>query len=568
MTTESSIFITEHKIAADPKLIPSVSTRFIEFLLSLGIDDSEKNGWKLAFSEMVNNAIEHGSQSNPKLIVYVRWWAVNNTVWLETEDSGKGPPSEKIANPTLPEDPLAESGRGLYIIANFALSYDHWYSSIGYIARISKQYDRINSVLPLNPEMDAILDELSNCYESLSLFDRMAANLLKDENFEQFVQSGLDMFMDAHHFSSIHMELRAPNANPIFRTLSTIESYGVFGNLNDSGYSSLEKNDALNWFKGRSPCQFSDAQAYASGCGVPLYVGDKLAGLIAVGYHSDDQQIRSNDIRNLRALSDIISVSVSRALMDIEKDAQKRIATELNIATSLQQQLLPVNKQLPDISGYEVFFSSLSAHEIAGDFVEVRQNSAGEYLGCVIDVMGKGISAAILAGIFRSQFIAYAHRGGKLATFLEGVNEALESQLEGATMFITAYVFKLNPISHDFTYAGAGHPPALLYHADGSLEELVSMGPPIGLFKSIDYAQNTVVLAPNDRIVVVTDGLYEWSNGNQIYGWDSMVNWFSSHRQIDAKTLWHSFQSMIISARKSQAIHQEDDETLFILTRK
>ncbi|CAA6678242.1 MULTISPECIES: SpoIIE family protein phosphatase [unclassified Lentimonas] len=568
MTEESALYITEFKLPADLKQIPGVRERFIDFLLSLGLDDREKEGWKLTFTELVNNATEHGCHDNSDLSIYVRWWSVNNTVCLLTQDEGNGPPEALTRSPSLPDDPLSEGGRGLFIIHNFADKFEHWRCESGYIAQVTKSYKRLNSVLPMNPEMDAILDELSDCYESLSLFDNMATNFLKDEHSDRFVQSELDIFMDARGYTVIHLELYHPNQNSIYRSLGLIKSYGVLGKIEPAAAEILNQNDSFNWSPRGQNCPFDQGEDYPVGCCVPLYVGDKIVGLIALGCDQKDNVIVSNDIRNLRALADIVGVSISRELLDAEKDERKRLSTEMSIATTLQQKLLPVAKEYPEIPGYDLFFSSLSALEVAGDFVEVRKNSSGEYLGCVIDVMGKGISAAILAGIFRSQFIAYAYRGGNLATFIEGVNQALESQLEGETRFITGFVFILNSESHDITYAAAGHPPALCLRADGSLDELVSTGPPMGLFSDIKYAQKQIQLDPGERMIIVTDGLYEWTQDDDIFGWEAMVDWFTSNNHLDADSLWTELQAKMISARHSQSIEREDDETLLILTRK
>ena len=568
MIQESSLHITEFALTNDVSKVSSIRDRFVNFLSSLGLNEREKDAWKLVFTELINNAIEHGSGAQANKKIYARWWSVNNSVWLETEDSGEGPPRKLIRNPTLPTDPLAEGGRGLYIIQEFADHFNHWYSSSGYMAKVCKGYNRLNNVLPLNPEMDAILDELSDCYESLSLFDRMAANLLQDERIDRFVQSALNMFMDARDYSAIHLELYQAEKNSIYQWISSIDAYGVFGQINSDASELLRLNDSINWSTKRSNHPFSSAEKYPVGCCAPLYVGDEIVGLIAVGCEANDQIILSNDVRNLRALADIIGVSVSRALLDIEKDERKRLATEMHIATELQQQLLPIDKEISEIPGYELFCSSISALEVAGDFVEVRQNDAGEYLGCVIDVMGKGVSAAILAGIFRSQFIAYSFRGGSLSTFIEGVNQSLESQLGGATMFITAFIFKINPESHEITYGAAGHPPALLFRGDGALQELVSTGPPMGLFPEIEYGQTQIQMSAGDRLIAVTDGLYEWTEGEDIFGWEAMVKWFTDNQHLDSKTLWSQLQSKMLQARVSQSIEQEDDETLLILTRK
>jgi sigma-B regulation protein RsbU (phosphoserine phosphatase) len=243
--------------------------------------------------------------------------------------------------------------------------------------------------------------------------------------------------------------------------------------------------------------------------------------------------------------------------------------TEIKIATQLQHQLLPMGNEPPLIGNYDLFVASQSALEIAGDYAEVRQNSSGEYLGCVIDVMGKGVSAAILAGIFRSQFLGFSERGGKLVTFLESANRALETQLGDATMFITAFVFKLNNSSQDLSYVVAGHPPALFLRQDGSTEFLKSEGPPLGLFKEAEFVESQIQFMPGDRMLVVTDGLYEFSTSEtEIYGWDRMVEWIEMHRDESPHIIWDKLQNLIIESRSQQRIQQEDDETILILTRK
>jgi serine phosphatase RsbU (regulator of sigma subunit)/anti-sigma regulatory factor (Ser/Thr protein kinase) len=568
MLEESALYITEYKLTADVKQMSAVRERFVEFLLSLGLDANEKGGWKLAFTELVNNAIEHGSRNDPESNIFIRWWSVKNSIWLLTQDSGQGPPEELARNPCLPEDPLSEGGRGLYMIHHFADSFDHWRCSLGYIAQISKSYKRLNDVLPPNEEMDAILEELSDSYEAQSLYQGMAAHLAKDERVDLSVQSVLNDFMEGRDYSAIHLEIYACGENTVYTSLSEIDAYGNLGNIHDDAQKLLRVNNSINWSPSQTLAPFTHLSPYPTGCAVPLYADNQIIGVIAIGCTNEKHPIRSNDIHNLRGLADIVGVLIDRALKDSVKDERKRLETEFNIATELQQRLLPIDKHHPEMPGYELFFSSLSALEVAGDFVEVRQSSSGEYVGCVIDVMGKGVSAAILAGIFRSQFIAYCYRGGLLATFIEEVNQALESQLEGATMFITAFVFKFNIESHEITYAAAGHPPALLFRADGSFEELVSSGPPIGLFSNIAYAQKQIPFSPKDRLVVVTDGLYEWTNGVDIFGWEAMVNWFASNYQLDAESLWVRLQAKMLAAREAQSIAQEDDETLLILTRK
>ena len=234
MKQETIIYTTEYILSADPKEIPPVRTRFIEFLLSLGLAHQEKESWKLTFTEAVNNAIEHGSNEDRSKQIAVRWWSTNQSVWLETQDTGTGPDLEKEKNPTLPDDPLAEGGRGLFIIHNFADDFVHWRSRTGYIARIGKSYQRLNNVMPQSAETEAILDELSDCYESLSLYDRMAETLIQDERVDKFIASSLEIFMDAREYDGISIEIRHPEKSSEYRWVSQLPEHVAFGPLKET----------------------------------------------------------------------------------------------------------------------------------------------------------------------------------------------------------------------------------------------------------------------------------------------------------------------------------------------
>ena len=97
---------------------------------------------------------------------------------------------------------------------------------------------------------------------------------------------------------------------------------------------------------------------------------------------------------------------------------------------------------------------------------------------------------------------------------------------------------------------------------------MLSKGPPIGLFNEIEYSEDSITLNPQDRIVIVTDGLYEFSTSkDHIYGWDRMVEWFEANKKEASEIIWHEFHDLIVESRAKLGIQQEDDETLLILTR-
>jgi serine phosphatase RsbU (regulator of sigma subunit) len=58
-------------------------------------------------------------------------------------------------------------------------------------------------------------------------------------------------------------------------------------------------------------------------------------------------------------------------------------------------------------------------------------------------------------------------------------------------------------------------PPVFLYHcADGSVEEILMKGMPLGAMKNFPYAVHTTDLHQGDTLVLLTDGLPEQKNGS------------------------------------------------------
>lgn len=100
--------------------VPQLRESFVADLASLGLDGDECDGWALAFTELVNNAVEHGCRF-PDDVVGVRWWGDPSVVWMSvTETNDHGLTAADFDSATC--DDFAETGRGagLFLIRAFA----------------------------------------------------------------------------------------------------------------------------------------------------------------------------------------------------------------------------------------------------------------------------------------------------------------------------------------------------------------------------------------------------------------------------------------------------------------
>jgi sigma-B regulation protein RsbU (phosphoserine phosphatase) len=90
----------------------------------------------------------------------------------------------------------------------------------------------------------------------------------------------------------------------------------------------------------------------------------------------------------------------------------------------------------------------------------------------------------------------------------ERLNELLREA--GSREFVTLFWAFYNPERHDLRYVNAGHPaPLLIASGTGGLRRLETGGPVIGLLPKASYQQECVRLAPDEALVVCSDGLLE-----------------------------------------------------------
>src|SRR5258705_13812877 len=76
---------------------------------------------------------------------------------------------------------------------------------------------------------------------------------------------------------------------------------------------------------------------------------------------------------------------------------------------------------------------------------------------------------------------------------------------------MTAMCVPLDPAPGQPQSVGAGHPPLLVVHHNGTIESIASVAPPLGMIKRSAFAETAIDLGPGDAFLLYTDGLFNWS---------------------------------------------------------
>ncbi|WP_329791503.1 SpoIIE family protein phosphatase [Lentzea sp. DG1S-22] len=205
----------------------------------------------------------------------------------------------------------------------------------------------------------------------------------------------------------------------------------------------------------------------------------------------------------------------------IALDNARLFARQRTMATELTRSMLPV---VPRVAGLEIasrYLPAATGSEVGGDWFDVIELTAGRTAFVIGDVVGRGVTAAAVMGQIRTAVRSYALLDLPPGDVLHHVS-ALADTTPGAT-FITCFYAVFDPVDQTLTYAGAGHPPAVLLLSDGTTT-LIGEGTGMPLGIGDKFSQRQSLFPVGARLVLYTDGLVESRDRDLITGIDDLVH--------------------------------------------
>lgn len=237
------------------------------------------------------------------------------------------------------------------------------------------------------------------------------------------------------------------------------------------------------------------------------------------------------------------------------------INSELEIARQIQSKLLPSLDHA--MVGVEIQARYAPAGSVAGDFYDVL--SDGDGLGILIaDVSGHGVPAALSASMLKVALHAQTEQMGSPGKVLTGLNSSLCGPL-GNQFLTAAYVF-VDTARRELRYAGAGHPPILLWRsATHQVEDLEENGLFIGPFPQAQYATGLSPFEPGDRCLLYTDGLVEATNANsEEFGAPRLRDFLSRSAGVPADSACSALLDQV-TAWSGGGLGSQRDDITFVL---
>jgi sigma-B regulation protein RsbU (phosphoserine phosphatase) len=234
----------------------------------------------------------------------------------------------------------------------------------------------------------------------------------------------------------------------------------------------------------------------------------------------------------------------------------------LRIARSIQQGLLP--RCVPALPGYDIAGACCQAGEAGGDYFDyltMRDGAIGFAIG---DASGHGLGPALLMASTRAYVQSLAEVHADPGAVLTSVNRFLGREIAD-DRFVTLWLARLDPPARSLAYASAGHECYWLDAAGRPKGRLTGTALPLGINSDeVVPTSPTLVLAPGDLVLLLTDGLADTpSPTGERFGLQRALDAVRSNQHRPAAEV---VEALFAASRDFlHGVAQEDDSTVVVL---
>lgn len=269
-----------------------------------------------------------------------------------------------------------------------------------------------------------------------------------------------------------------------------------------------------------------------------IHKNQPLAYLLIAGLEHKKLKVNEtmSNMSFIQTLTNIIVVAIENKRMAKASIKQERLKKELEVAKEMQKLLFP--SDLPSNKRMDISAKYKPRHEVGGDYYDFIPLGEEEYILCMADVSGKGISAALLMANFQATIrTIFRYQRFEMRFLLEELNKKVMRSAKGEK-FITFFIAHYNADSRVLTYVNAGHNHPFI--TNGKKVDMLNQGSiGLGMMDDLPFINvGKIELKPNTTLVLYTDGVVELENLSEHYfGLDRLVKMVHSYYPLKMEDL-------------------------------
>lgn len=238
----------------------------------------------------------------------------------------------------------------------------------------------------------------------------------------------------------------------------------------------------------------------------------------------------------IQTLTNIIVVAIENRRMAHVDILQERFRKDLEVASTMQRLLFP--SDLPTNKRMDISARYTPRHEVGGDYYDFIPLGEDEYIICIADVSGKGVSAAMLMANFQATIrTLFQYQRFDMERLMNELNKTVMNSAKGEK-FITFFIAHYNAGTRKMSYVNAGHNHPFITNGK-SVENLDQGCIGLGMMEELPFINvGEKELKPNTTIVLYTDGVVELENEEEeFFGADRLVKLVNSYYPLNMEDM-------------------------------
>ncbi len=514
---------------------------------------------KTAFVEAVANAIKHARELNRRGVVTGRFFLSDRQIGFDVFDHGRGFKIGAVPVPNL-ANPQA-SGRGLFML-----------KQLGDVLTYKKQAKK--NVLNFKRHLigqDASARELDLFYE---LSEAMIHNASLSSVYELILNRALELFhverasilaYDAA-LKSLKVVASRGIKKDVAKKIRVRSGEGVSGYVFQHGRPLLIEDVSRNkrgieqkkQYKTRS---FISAPMICS----PLRLDEKSVGVINLTDRIDGKRFTKKDLKLLSTIANQAMACLH--IRDLVKELHQSacLKREMENVQRIQASYLP--KQSPIVAGFDIAGRCAMAQAAGGDYFDFFLKGHFLYVA-IADVAGHDTTSAVTMVNLRARLASLIAYEKLPARILDQLNTGLFADLSHLEQFISCLLVRINTQTGECVVANAGHYPPLFFSGQVLLGE---SGLVLGVDSTETYCDEFVTLAPDDGLLIYTDGVIEsTARDGSLFGIDRLKKIIAQSKKdpsapLRARKIVDSIIKTVTVDQTGQ--RQRDDVTVVVVKR-
>ncbi|NQT88648.1 SpoIIE family protein phosphatase [bacterium] len=306
------------------------------------------------------------------------------------------------------------------------------------------------------------------------------------------------------------------------------------------------------------------ARANAQTLLFPITAASHRLGHVYIEFADDSSHTRDEAIDLLSLLSRQVALLWENLELQAGRAAAEEINRELSAARDIQLHLFPKRSRLdPRV---DIAAENFPALGVSGDYYDYQLLGPGRVVFILADVMGHGLSAALLMASVQAVFRTGVHAGWDLHELDKHIHHAVEAAGNGET-FVTGLLGLCDLSRNEINLVTAGHQWPSLWCGDQLAEPSEpACLPAWGVFLDRASVPSTHSIEEGQwSLVAFTDGLSESpTTDGEMYGTERLLG---VHRRLLASPADEICEQILtdVIGTSDDSTPQEDDMTLLVL---